>query len=276
MAAHARAGAAADGQTGESQVDLQLKGRNAIVTGATQGIGLRIARQLADEGVNLAICARTAANVERTVEELKKQGVNAIGDAVDVTQRDAYIDWINSAAKRLGGLDIFISNTTGSPAHVGEKGWEMGFQADIMAAVRGCETALPYLKRSKSGAIVFIASISGVMSKALKAPGILAYGSCKAALIAYGAQLSKEVAKDGVRVNMVSPGPIYFEGGPWDFIKQRAPAAYEDALQHCVIGRLGKPEDIASAVVFLASPRSGFTVGQNLQVDGGYMEHIAF
>jgi 3-oxoacyl-[acyl-carrier protein] reductase len=257
-------------------MDLELKGRKAIVTGATHGIGLAIAQQLADEGVDVAVCARTAANVERTVRELKAKGVEAIGDPIDVTHRDAYVGWISSAADRLGGLDIFVSNTTGTPGIAGEKGWEAGFQADIMAAVRGCETALPYLKKSKSGAIVFIASISGVMSKALKAPGILAYGSCKAALIAYGAQLSKEVAKDGVRVNMVSPGPIYFKDGPWDFIKQRAPAAYEDALQHCVIGRLGKPEDIASAVVFLASPKSGFTVGQNLQVDGGYMEHIAF
>ncbi|MGH8217628.1 MAG: SDR family NAD(P)-dependent oxidoreductase [Steroidobacteraceae bacterium] len=257
-------------------MDLELKGRKAIVTGATHGIGLAIARQLADEGVDVAICARTAANVERTVRELQGKGVNAIGDPIDVTQRDAYTGWIASAADRLGGLDIFVSNTTGTPGIAGEKGWEAGFQADIMAAVRGCETALPYLKRSKCGAIVFIASISGVMSKALKAPGILAYGSCKAALIAYGAQLSKEVAKDGVRVNMVSPGPIYFPEGPWDFIKQRAPTAYEDALQHCVIGRLGKPEDIATAVAFLASPKSGFTVGQNLQVDGGYMEHIAF
>jgi NAD(P)-dependent dehydrogenase (short-subunit alcohol dehydrogenase family) len=257
-------------------MDLELKGRKAIVTGATQGIGLRIAQALADEGVDVAICARTAANVERTVKELKAaKGVNVIGDAVDVTHKDAYIAWIQSAAERLGGLDIFVSNTTGTPTLGGEKGWEAGFQADIMAAVRGCETALPYLKRSK-GAIILICSISGVMSKPLRAPGILAYGSCKAALIAYGAQLSKVVAPDGVRVNMVSPGPIYFENGPWDHIRQRAPAAYEDALKHCVIGRLGKPEDIAAAVTFLASPKSGFTVGQNLQVDGGYMEHIAF
>lgn len=257
-------------------MDLELKGRKAIVTGATQGIGLCIARQLASEGVNVAICARTAANVERTVRELKGMGVEAIGDAVDVTQRDAYVEWISSVAQRLGGLDVLVSNTTGTPTHPGEEGWNLGFQADIMAAVRGCETALPHLKKSKSGAIILIASISGVMSKPLQAPGILAYGSCKAALIAYGAQLSKLVAADGVRVNMVSPGPIYFENGAWDHIKQRAPAAYEDAMRHCVIGRLGKPEDIATAVAFLASPKAGFIVGQNLQIDGGYMEHIAF
>ena len=98
----------------------------------------------------------------------------------------------------------------------------------------------------------------------------------KAALISYGAQLSKELAAENIRVNIVSPGPIYFEGGPWDFIKKGMPEAYEDALKHCVIGRLGTPEEVAAAVVFLASPVSGFTVGQNLHVDGGYMEHVAF
>ena len=114
------------------------------------------------------------------------------------------------------------------------------------------------------------------MSKALRAPGILAYGSCKAAVIAYGAQLSKEVAHEGIRVNMVAPGPIYFEGGPWDNIKQHAPPVYEEAVKDCVIGRLGTPEEVAAAVVFLASPLSGFTTGQNLHIDGGYMMHIAF
>jgi 3-oxoacyl-[acyl-carrier protein] reductase len=88
--------------------------------------------------------------------------------------------------------------------------------------------------------------------------------------------ISKELAQDGIRVNMVSPGPIYFAGGPWDRVKARAPAMFEAAKEACVIGRLGEPQDIANAVAFLASPVSSFTVGQNLHVDGGYMQHIAF
>jgi 3-oxoacyl-[acyl-carrier protein] reductase len=257
-------------------MDLELKGRKAIVTGATQGIGLRIAQTLADEGVDVAICARTAANVQKTVESLRTKGVNAIGDAVDVSDFASYTKWINSAAQRLGGLDIFVSNTTASPGVGGEEGWKLGFQIDVMGAVRGCETALPYLRKSKSGAIVLIASISGVISKVIPAPGAHQYGASKAALIAYGSMLSKEVAKDGIRVNTVSPGPIYFEGGAWDRIRQHVPELYKSAQEACVIGRLGKPEDIANAVAFLASPKSGFTVGQNLHVDGGYMEHIPF
>lgn len=257
-------------------MDLQLSGKKAIVTGATKGIGLRIARQLADEGVDLGICSRTAADVEKTVSALQQKGVNVVGDAVDVMDGNAYTAWLDSAAERLGGLDIFVSNVTGGPITPGEEGWRMGFEVDILGAVRGCETLLPYLRQSDAGSIVLIASISGVMAKVLSAPGIYAYGACKAALIAYGAQISKDLAKEGIRVNSVSPGPIIFEGGAWEHIKQQAPQAYQDALDQCVIGRLGKPEEIATAVVFLASPVSGFTVGQNLHVDGGYMQHIAY
>jgi 3-oxoacyl-[acyl-carrier protein] reductase len=256
-------------------MDLELKGRKVLVTGSTKGIGLRIARLFADEGADVAICSRTAAAVEATVKELRAKGVNAIGEAVDVTNKEAYAKWIESSAQQLGGIDVFVSNTTASPSTPGEPGWDLAYRTDMLGAVRGCEVALPWLRKSR-GAIVMIASISGVMSKVLPAPGAYAYGAMKAALISYGAMLSKDVAKDGIRVNMVSPGPIYFEGGPWDRVKARAPQLFEAAQRDCVIGRLGRPEDIANAVVFLASSRSGFTVGQNLHVDGGYMQHVPF
>lgn len=257
-------------------MDLQLKGLKAIITGASKGIGLRIAQLFADEGVDVGICARTEADVRKAVDGLKAKGVNAIGDVVDVAKGDEYVAWIDSAVKRLGGLDIFVHNVTASPSNPGLRGWDLAYNIDILGAVRGVEATVPHLKQSKNAAIVMIASISGVMSKALPAPGVYAYGAAKAAVISYGAQISKDLAKHGIRVNMVSPGPIYFEGGPWDRIKARMPQAYDDALNHCVIGRLGTPEDIANAVAFLASPRSAFTVGQNLHVDGGYMQHVAF
>lgn len=258
-------------------MDLKLKDRKAIVTGATRGIGLRIARQLADEGCHLAICSRTASAVEETVKELSETyGVNVIGDAVDISDGEGYPAWINSAAERMGGLDVFVSNVSAGPTEPGEEGWNNLYEADMLGAVRGCEAAIPHLKKSDAGSIVLIASISGVMAKALKAPGIHAYGSFKAALIAYGAQISKELAAEGIRVNCVSPGAIYFEGGPWDFIKQKAPAVYDAAVAETAMGRLGTPEEVAATVAFLASPVSSFTTSQNLHVDGGYMMHVAF
>lgn len=257
-------------------MDLQLKGRRALVTGAGKGIGRHIALALAEEGVDVGVCARTSADIVRVVADLSAKNVRAIGDAVDVTDVGAYQSWIDSAVERLGGLDIFVHNVTASPATPGMRGWELGFQTDILAAVRGVERVVEHLAKSPGAAIVFVASISGVMSKVLPAPGAYAYGACKAALISYGAQISKDLAKRGIRVNMVSPGPIYFEGGPWDRVKARAPEMFCAAEEACVIGRLGKPQDIADAVVFLASPRSGFTVGQNLHVDGGFMQHVPF
>lgn len=257
-------------------MDLKLEGRKVIVTGATRGIGLRIARQFAAEGAHLGICARTESAVLNTIGEFQKKGVKIVGDAVDVADEDAYPAWIASAAERLGGLDIFVSNVSAGPTKPGEEGWHDLFETDMLAAVRGCEAALPYLRKSDAASIVLIGSISGVMAKALRAPGIHAYGSFKAALIAYGAQISKELAKEGIRVNIVSPGAIYFEGGPWDYIKQNAPHIYQDAVDQTVIGRLGTPEEVAATVVFLASPLSSFTTSQNLHVDGGYMQHVAF
>ena len=257
-------------------MDLQLKGRKAIVTGASKGIGLRIAQTLAGEGVDVAICARTAADVEKAAAGLRSQGVKAFGDAVNVADAGAYTTWLESAVERLGGLDIFVHNVTASPATPGLAGWDLAYRTDILGAVNGVDTLTKHLRKSTAAAIVFISSISGVMSKVLPAPGAYAYGASKAALISYGAQISKDLAKAGIRVNMVSPGPIFFEGGPWDRVKARAPQMLEAAKEACVIGRLGEPQDIANAVVFFASPVSGFTVGQNLHVNGGFMQHVAF
>ena len=257
-------------------MDLKLRGRKAIVTGGSRGIGLRIAQQFADEGVDVAICARSQDGIDTALVDLKSRGVRAFGDSLDVTDVTRYAGWLESAVARLGGVDIFVHNVTASPSTPGIAGWELNYRTDLLAAVLGVDTLTPHLLQSTGAAIVFIASISGVMSKVLPAPGAYSYGALKAALIAYGAQISKDLAKDGIRVNMVSPGPIYFDGGPWDRVQQKAPQLMEAARQACVIGRLGEPDDIANAVMFLASSCSGFTIGQNLQVDGGYMQHVAF
>ena len=157
-------------------MDLELKGRKAVITGATKGIGLATAKLLADEGMDVAICARTAADVEKAVAELRAKGVNALGDPIDVTKADEYTAWIGSAAERLGGLDTFIHNVTASAAAPGMRGWDLAYQTDIMGAVRGCDAAMPHLKQSpqaKQGAaaIVMISSIAGITSKATPAPG---------------------------------------------------------------------------------------------------------
>ena len=255
-------------------MDLRLKGKKAIVTGATRGIGLSIARTMAAEGVDVAICSRTKSQVDDTIDDLNAMGVKAIGDEIDVTDREVYIDWLNSVATRLGGVDIFVSNVSGFGMGVGETPWHENFDADVLSAVRGCETLLPYLRKSEATAVVLIASVSAVNAKSES--NWYAYGACKAALISYGAQLSRDMAKEGIRVNTVSPGPILFEGGAWDDARETQPDVFKSWEAQCAIGRMGTPEEVASAVAFLASSLSSNTVGQNLCVDGGFTSHVDY
>ncbi len=245
-------------------MNLGLDGVRAIVTGGTRGIGFAIAKALIDEGGSVAICARSADGVASAVDQL---GAHASGTAVDVADADAYEVWMNEAIEHLGGVDVFIGNIAFTPDADAETRWKAAFDVDLMHCVRGCEAAMPALIESDRGSIVLISSVSNVMAE-LPAEE-QAYGAMKAAMISYAAQLAQSAAADGVRVNTVSPGPVFFEGGVWDEIKQAEPEFYEFAEGLPALGRMGTPEEIAKTVVFLASPASSFTTGANLRIDGG-------
>jgi NAD(P)-dependent dehydrogenase (short-subunit alcohol dehydrogenase family) len=252
-------------------MDLGLNGRKALVTAATRGIGLAIAQSLADQGCDVALCARGAEGLETTQKDLEARGANVFTQVVDVADGDRLKHFVSEAAEHLGGLDIFVSNASagGGP---GESAWQPSFDVDVMGAVRGIGAATPRLAASDAGAIVLISSTA-----ALEYLGIpQAYNSMKAALISHASDMSQALAPQGIRVNVVSPGPIYFEGGNWEMIKQAMPAMYEGALAQCAIGRMGTPEEVARAVVFLASPAASLITGANLVVDGGFTKRAAF
>ena len=146
-------------------MDLNLDGRKAIVTGASRGIGLAIARLLADEGVDIAF------GVDAAVVDLQARGVRVFGESVDVVDAARYVDWLHSAVAQLQGVDIFVHNVTASPSTAGLAGWDLNYRTDMLGAVLGVDTLTQYLRQSTGAAIVLIASISGVMSKVLPAPG---------------------------------------------------------------------------------------------------------
>ncbi|MDG2263116.1 MAG: SDR family NAD(P)-dependent oxidoreductase, partial [Actinomycetota bacterium] len=221
-------------------MNLGLDGVRAIVTGGTRGIGFAIAKALIDEGGSVAICARSADGVASAVDQL---GAHASGTAVDVADADAYEVWMNEAIEHLGGVDVFIGNIAFTPDADAETRWKAAFDVDLMHCVRGCEAAMPALIESDRGSIVLISSVSNVMAE-LPAEE-QAYGAMKAAMISYAAQLAQSAAADGVRVNTVSPGPVFFEGGVWDEIKQAEPEFYEFAEGLPALGRMGTPEEIA-------------------------------
>ncbi len=251
-------------------MDLGLNGRKALVTAATRGIGLAIAQTFADQGADVAICARAEGGLETAKKDLEARGAKVFTKAVDVADGDAFQAFVAEAAESLGGLDSFISNASGG-AGPGEKAWQASFDVDVMGAVRGVEASLPFLTQSDAASVVFISSTA-----ALEYLGIpQAYNAMKAALITHANDMSQALARQGVRVNVVSPGPIYFEGGNWEMIKNAMPKIYEQALAQCAIGRMGTPEEVARVVVFLASPAASLVTGANLVVDGGFTKRVA-
>jgi len=252
-------------------MDLGLKGKKAIVTGASRGIGRSIAELLADEGVDLAISARGAEGLEAAAKDLESRGVKVFQRAFDVGDGEALKSFVADAANELGGLDILVPNPSAG-AGAGEAAWQANFEVDLMGSVRSVEAATPFLQKSDCGSIIFIGTTAAV--ETFMGPG--PYNAIKAALVAHSSNLSQALAPQGVRVNIVSPGPVYFEGGPWAQIQQAMPQMYESTLKSCPQGRMGTPEEVANAVVFLASPRASLITGSHLVADGGVTKRVNF
>jgi 3-oxoacyl-[acyl-carrier protein] reductase len=253
-------------------MDLGLKGKKVILTGGSRGIGRAALEIFAAEGADVAFFSRNADQVAETVAALSKHGGKVIGEALDMTASlDAYTAWLTSAADRLGGCDIFVPGASASGS--GATGdWDMCFNADIKGTVLGCEALEPYLAKSGSGAIVVMASTAA--TEMFVVPQ--AFNALKGALLTYAGQLSQALGPKGIRVNSVSPGPIYFAGGNWEAIKGAAPELYNATEAAFALGRWGGPEEVARSIVFLASPASSYTTGTNVVVDGGYTKRVQF
>jgi len=253
-------------------MDLGLRGGKVLVTGGTKGIGRAIAETFASEGANVAICARNQAEVDAAVAALKAKGVSAYGGSVDVSDGAALKAWVADMAARLGGVDVVVANVSALSIAQDDESWEKEFSTDMMGTVRLVNAAMPYLEKSDAAAIVTISSVSGREVDFAAGP----YGTFKAAIIHYTQGLAYQLAGKGIRANSVSPGNTYFEGGVWNMIKDNNPDLYKTALALNPMGRMGTPQEMANAVVFLASRAASFITGTNLVVDGALTRGVQF
>ena len=246
-------------------MDLGLKGKGVIVTGASKGIGRAIALEFAREGANVAICARGAEALEDTRKAVAAHGTKVFSAACDVGKADALGAFLQAAHAALGRVDVLVNNPSGFGVTDDESGWAASFDVDIMAAVRATWTVAPWMAAQGGGAVVHISSISGLEASL---PGVAAYAAAKAALISHSKSMAMELAPKGIRVNCVAPGSIDFPDGFWDNIRKTNKPFYDMVIGSIPCGRMGRPEEVAQAVVFLASDKASWVSGAMLPVDG--------
>jgi 3-oxoacyl-[acyl-carrier protein] reductase len=248
-------------------MQISFKDKRVVVAGGSRGIGRSIALGFAGAGASVSICARGQETLDKTVGEIKALGVKAHGAPCDLGNKEAIDGYVAAAAAALGGIDILINNASGFGGGDTEEGWKKGFDVDVMATVRASNAAIPHIERAGGGAILNISSISGYAGSARST----SYGAVKAAVIHYTMSQGLMLAPKKIRVNAIAPGSIEFPGGLWEQAKTANPKLYKAIFDSIPWGRLGKPEEIANAALFLCSEQASWITGQTLAVDGGQM-----
>lgn len=249
-------------------MDLQLAGRRTLITGASRGIGLEIARILAQEGGSLAICARDRGPLEEAADQLRSSGTRVFSASVDVTAADQLARFVEASAAELGGLDAVVANAGGSSGGAltesSREQWRETFELNVGHAAELIRMAIPHLQGSDRPAAVLISSISGT-----KPAPRAQYGVSKAGLIYLAGALARELSPLHIRVNAVSPGSILFPGGGWDSLRLSDPERFQGFLDRDLPeGRLGTVEEVARVVAFVLSPAASWINGANIAVDG--------
>jgi 3-oxoacyl-[acyl-carrier protein] reductase len=257
-------------------MDLELHGKVALVTGSSRGIGLATAKAFAAEGCRIMLSARSTERLREAETALRAAGAEIAAHAADVGDPEGAARLIEATRAAYGAIDILVNNVGGGGggariADSSDDDWRSALERNLVQTVRMMRLALPHMKGRSGAAVINIASISG-WSAQLAMSG--QYGAAKAALIFDTERWALEFVPYGIRVNTVSPGSILVEGNGWDRYRLANPGYFEDYVRHGFpMGRLGTAEEVADAVVFLASPRAHWINGRNIPVDGLEQPH---
>jgi len=255
-------------------MEFGIRGKRALVTGGSYGIGKAIALALVNEGCQVAICARGKSQLEQTVAELNQKQGGCIGFQVDVTCSSQIQQAWDTLIQKWETIDILINNVGGGGERVEtpiedveEELWMKTYSLNTLAALRFTMKAIPLMRQRKWGRVVTIASIQG-----REGTGRPWYALSKSAEITLMKALARnaEYAKDGLTFNSIAPGTIFTEENDWGRFQQENPGKFRSVIQEkCPMGRPGTPDEIASVVGFVCSESASFMNGTCLVVDGG-------
>jgi 3-oxoacyl-[acyl-carrier protein] reductase len=252
-------------------MDLGLKGKAALITGGSRGIGKGIALTLAHEGCDIAICARNEETLQETAAELHKIKVKVYPLNIDVTDSKQSTQLIERTVTELGGIDILVNNVGGNRRNpfdqTTDTDWNEIIDLNLLAHIRISREAVKYMKIKGQGSIIFISSIFG---REAGGETLSIYNTTKSALISLAKIMAIELAPHGIRVNSVAPGSILFPGGSWDKRVKKDPQGLKQFVERELpLGRFGTVEEVANVVCFLASEKASLVTGTCLNVDGG-------
>jgi NAD(P)-dependent dehydrogenase (short-subunit alcohol dehydrogenase family) len=251
---------------------LDFRGQRVLVTGAGSGLGSGIALRFAEAGASVAVHYRASAKgANALVSQIKRKRGKAVALAADLTQADEVSQLMKETVKTLGGLDVLINNAGSYPVSslldMAEEEWNAVIAANLSSVHLCTQAAAHIMKKQKRGAIVNVASIEAENP----APGHSHYNAAKAGVVMYTRTAAQELGTYGIRVNTVSPGLIWREG-----LDKAWPEGVNAYMRAVPLGRLGRPDDVADACLFLASSAARWITGANLLVDGGVMTHRIF